>query len=375
MEIGATIDSFDPNSAALSSAAAASEKSAIEALIYDRSDIRKLDTAAPPASPTSGAASGPFRLSEWVAGKHAILVANDEYPGGRPFLDAIDIQMGRSAKDMLLDLELNKTDLAEIPAEEARRAAEQGVRVSGSPPEQLIALVFASGASAPSGTSGRPAADDARVREAISRAVDRPSIVNFILQKQGDPAGGLLPQWLSGAAFLFPTAPDPAGAKERWSTIPGSPKIVLGYDAADGLQQAVAERIVVNAREAGISLALTALPNSAPTQATGDARLVRVEIASPRPRQALAGMLEQLAPFTAIDAAPLPEPASPSQIYEREQAIVSTYRIVPIAWIPRVYGLSARVRDWKAPGPGENWPLADVWLDGTAATAASPGGK
>jgi hypothetical protein len=28
-----------------------------------------------------------------------------------------------------------------------------------------------------------------------------------------------------------------------------------------------------------------------------------------------------------------------------------------------VYGLSARVRDWKTPGPGESWPLADVWLD------------
>jgi hypothetical protein len=21
------------------------------------------------------------------------------------------------------------------------------------------------------------------------------------------------------------------------------------------------------------------------------------------------------------------------------------------------------VRDWKAPGPGESWPLGDVWLD------------
>jgi hypothetical protein len=36
--------------------------------------------------------------------------------------------------------------------------------------------------------------------------------------------------------------------------------------------------------------------------------------------------------------------------------------------------LSARVRNWNAPGPGETWPLADVWLDGPA-EAVSEGEK
>jgi hypothetical protein len=40
--------------------------------------------------------------------------------------------------------------------------------------------------------------------------------------------------------------------------------------------------------------------------------------------------------------------------------------VVPLVWLPQVYGLSARVRDWKAPAPGEGWALADVWLDGEA---------
>ena len=44
-------------------------------------------------------------------------------------------------------------------------------------------------------------------------------------------------------------------------------------------------------------------------------------------------------------------------------AMARTHRIVPLEWVPQVYGLSARVRNWKAPAPGETWPLADVWLD------------
>ncbi len=112
-------------------------------------------------------------------------------------MDSIDIQMGRSAKDRLLDLELGKTDFAEIPPEEARRATERGVRVSTSKPEELVALIF---------IGGHPIADDAHAREALARSIDRAAIVNFILQKEGEPAGGLLPQWSNGTAFLFPTA-------------------------------------------------------------------------------------------------------------------------------------------------------------------------
>ena len=64
-----------------------------------------------------------------------------------------------------------------------------------------------------------------------------------------------------------------------------------------------------------------------------------------------------------MDWAPLPDPASPEQIYERESSIVSSHRIVPLVWLPQVYGLGSRVRDWQAPAPGQSWPLADVWLD------------
>jgi len=115
----------------------------------------------------------------------------------------------------------------------------------------------------------------------------------------------------------------------------------------------------VNARESGISLALKTAAMGTPT----DMRLMRLRMSSREPRTALAGFLERLAPMTGIDAAKLSPVASPQEIYDRERAIVESYRVIPLVWLPQVYGLSTRVRDWKAPAAGENWPLADIWLE------------
>jgi hypothetical protein len=222
--------------------------------------------------------------------------------------------------------------------------------------------------------------------QALSLAIDRVAIVNFILQKTGEAAGGLLPQWSSGTAFLFPAAaPSPADlehAKELWKQIAPSSALVLGYDSADPLEQSVAERIVVNAKEAGMSVRAQAMPGAsagadksrgAAGQATHvDVELVRWRMTSPLPGVALKDFLARifLGPLVGVEAGAFPEAASPEDIYKQQRAVLNTYRVVPLVWLPQVYGLSARVRDWKAPGPGENWPLADVWLDTETPTPA-----
>lgn len=318
-------------------------KRQIDSLIYDRKNAD--DTSSDP---------GPFRLAQWEPGKDAVLAANEDYKGGRPFVDAVEIRMGRSATDRLIDVELGKADIAEIPVDQARRAAESGVRISVSQPDELIALVFETS----NATTG-----DQRIREALARSIDRGAMVNFILQKEGEPAGGLLPQWSSGTAFLFSTSPDAGRVKELLSQIGPSPKIVLGYDSGDPLLQAIGERIAVNARAAGISVTPEAIFKGGTSKA--DARLVRLDMPSAEPRAALASFIEDLKP-TAMsneDREPLPDSATPEQIYEREASVVRSFSVIPIAWVPHVYGLSGRVRDWTAPKPGEPLPLANVWLD------------
>jgi ABC-type transport system substrate-binding protein len=299
-------------------------------------------------------------MDNWEPGKYARLVANWQSREGVPYLDAIEIQMGRMPRERLIGLELGKTDLAQLPSQMAREAMDHRVRVSLSQPDELLAVVF---------PAGRAATEDARVREALAAAIDRASIVNFILQKNGEAAGGLLPQWSSGTAFLFTTAADPARAKELWTQIASAPKLTLRYDSGDPLEQSVAERIVVNAREAGISVTAQAVQAGAPA-ASVDALLMRLRMASPAPRAALANFLSGLGPVANIDSSPLPDPATPQDIYDRELAVMNGGRVVPLVWLPQVYGLSARVRNWKAPGPGETWPLADVWLDIPAEAAS-----
>jgi ABC-type transport system substrate-binding protein len=362
VEIGAIVHSLDPSVAA-ANPEEADAKDELDALLYDRRGENGAFVGA--------AGSGPFRLSAWEAGKSAAFAANEDFRAGRPFVDSIEIQMGRSAYDRLLDLELNKADFAQIPAELARQATDRGVRVSKSRPDELLALVF---------LTGRTTTENAHVREAIARCIDRAAIVNFILQKEGEPAGGLLPQWSSGTAFLFPVETDARSAKEIWSQISPSPKLVLGYDSADALEQSVAERIVVNAKEAGISLVSRGVPNSGTAAAhTGseaprgdtihiDARLIRLRMPSPIARVSLAAFAETLGPMAGIKPDPLPENASPEDIYNCERGIIDSGRIAPLVWLPQVYGLSARVRDWKQPAAGGSWPLADVWLDSTTET-------
>jgi ABC-type transport system substrate-binding protein len=387
VEIGAAVASLDPDAAAATPEEAAAQWQ-IDSLIYDHRDADGAFAGA--------AGSGPFRVTTFDAGKRAMLTANEDFREGRPFVDSIEISMGRAAHERLVDVELNKTDLVEIPPQDARRASEQGVRVSASQPDELLALIFVGGnvKADPVGKVTSQANEQARgataqqvMGQALSLAIDRVAIVNFILQKTGEAAGGLLPQWSSGTAFLFPAAAPSAAdlehAKELWKQIAPSGALVLGYDSADPLEQSVAERIAVNAKEAGMAVRALAMPGAGAGISRGaagrathvDVELVRWRMSSPLPGVALKDFLTRLySEFLAsFGAAAFPEITSPEDIYKQQRAVLSTFQVVPLVWLPQVYGLSARVRDWKAPGPGENWPLADVWLDTETPTPTPTG--
>jgi hypothetical protein len=344
VEIGAAVASIDPD-AAPANAVEAAAKREIESLLYEKVSAN--------GTVVGAAGSGPFRISEWQPGKLLTLAANESFAGGRPFLDAIEISMGKPARDRLLDLALARTDFAEIPPEEARQAASRGIRVTAGEPDELIALVF---------SRGHPPTDDARVREALMRSINRPAMVDFILQKEGEAAGGLLPQWAGGTAFLFPAIADLARAKELRQQIRTSPQIRLGYDFDDALEQSIAERIVVDAREAGVAVA----PNGASGAAAAgksDAVLMRLPMRSAHPGAALADSLATIAPMIGLDATAPSAGASAQEIYDRQRMALDGFRVVPLVWVPRVYGVGERVKDWQMPATGEAWPLADVWLD------------
>src|SRR5205807_5730536 len=124
---------------------------------------------------------------------------------------ALDVRLGSVQRDQVVDLGLDRSDVVEVSIPQAKRLAQASQRISFTPLTHLVALDFfrrddAGGA--------KSAASDPRLREAISLSVDRDSINNVLLQKQGEPAYGLLPQWLTGYAFLFSSAPDVGRARK-----------------------------------------------------------------------------------------------------------------------------------------------------------------
>ncbi len=289
--------------------------------------------------------TGPFRIAQWESEHRAVFSANEEYWDGRPFLDSIAVQMGRSPQQQILDLELGRADLVELSPAEVRRASQGGMKLWSSAPVTLLAIVFDPGAGA-----------DARLREALGLSIDRAAIHSVLLQKQGEPAVGLLPEWLSGYAFLFRTPRDAARARQLVAALPPSAApLTLGYDGSDPLARPIVERIAVNAREAGIRTQI------APQTPKPDLRLVRVRIPSIRPDAALAGLAVSLG---LADAAGFPDPASPEVCYEAERALIENFRVIPLVHLPEIYASRPAVKTWQTPGLSKTgeWRLEDVWL-------------
>jgi ABC-type transport system substrate-binding protein len=253
-------------------------------------------------------------------------------------------------------ISFGQADVVELAASDVRRASQRGVRTSSSDPVELFALVL---------DVGRPALQDARFRQAISLSLDRASIADVILQRQGVTAGGLLPNWISGTAHLFPGAPDLPRAKDLLAAsrreLSRPAPLVLIYDSSDAEARAVADRVAVNLREVGIVVQMSAQIVDGKIRSTAaDLRLVRHRISSPDPEAALSELLNSL-------GEPAADLQTPEQIYAAERAPIDAFRVIPLVHVSESVGLSPQVRDWMAPRWG-GWNLADVWL-GQASTS------
>jgi ABC-type transport system substrate-binding protein len=288
------------------------------------------------------------------------LKANEDDWAGRPFVDRIEIGLGVSSQQQVLDLELGKVDVIELLPSVTRRASQvSGARVSASLPTELWALVIS-----PRGA----AVYDPRFTQALSLAIDRAAIVNVLLQRQGEPAGSLLPQWLSGYAFLFPAEVNVVDAKKIRAEYSASPLQALVYDGGDPPAALVAQRIAVNARDAGINLSVSAETAAGGGAKNFDVRLVHWRIVAPNAREALTTLMTRLNGAQA-EAAFMPL-ETPEQRYAAERAVLDRGRIVPVAFVPEIYAVGPAVKDWMPPR-WAGWRLEDVWLEQVAGTGSA----
>lgn len=281
--------------------------------------------------------TGPFLLDKRT-GPSLTLKANDDYWGGRPFVDALEFLTSRSMRDQSADFSLDRADVIEFAPEQLRKAQQDRMRLDISRPSETIFVVF---------DSAKPELRDEKLREAISLSVDRAAIRNVIFQHQGDIASGLLPNWLSGYEFLFPADQDLARARQLRSELGQVPTLTIGYDFGDPTSRLIAERIALNAHDIG--LGMQAVPGS------GDLRLRHIGLPSLNPAAALTGLIDRL------NLAQPEANVSIESLYANERAALLTYSAIPLVHLPLVAAMKDRVRDWS-PSPNGTWRLDQVWL-------------
>jgi peptide/nickel transport system substrate-binding protein len=318
--------------------------------------------------------TGPFRVAEWPASEgaaKAVFVANNSCWAGRPFVDKIEVLMGAAMDTQTNAISFDQADVVELPASQVRRALQRGVRTASSDAVELFVIVV---------DDSRPAMKDARVRQAISLAIDRASIADVILQKQGVAAGSLLPNWISGYAHLLSPAFDLPRAKDLLAASRHEPSrpvpLVLIYDSGDAELRAVADRVAVNLREVGIMIQVSgqhfgglqvrpAPDSDGKTKvAAPDLRLVRHRLTAPDPARALSELMTSLGEATS-------SLETLEQVYDAERAPLEAYRLIPLVHVSESYGLSSRVRDWMPPRWG-GWRLDDVWLGPATSAKGNP---
>jgi MarR-like DNA-binding transcriptional regulator SgrR of sgrS sRNA len=235
---------------------------------------------------------------EKVEGPRPSLRAFDLYWDRRPYVDAIEV--AANPQD---------ADIAELPLAGARRPRSDTHRLWSTAPVETIVV---------------DASKTPGIRDALSAAIDRQSIVKVLFQGRGEAAGGLQPQWESGYAFLFPVQQDLTRARALLAQKPGP--FVLGYPNGDALVRQLAERIAVNARDAGLILQVKAGP--------GDLHIYR----------------ENEHSFAS---------------YEVERATIEDRKLVPVVHVPRLFAIHSRIRGWEAAHDGKSAEIhpESIWLD------------
>jgi peptide/nickel transport system substrate-binding protein len=313
----------------------------LPALLANDAYLIALTRTADGQTPSNPVGTGPFQFTSQSNGT-LTLTANDNCWEGRPFLDEIVITGNRPIREQWLDLSVGRADIAEVPPQELREAEQQHLSVVVSPPVELLALEV----------QDTGALTNAVLRAAIALAVDRGALSNVIFQKQGQITAGLLPQSLTGYAFLFPTDRDLNKAIElRGGLTP--PLLTLAADG-DGTMQLAAQRIALNLHEAGFNVQVANLHNAP----HADMTLCRLPLEGADPAAALESLLRSAGENVSVAG------QNPRALYRAEHDFLELRTIIPLLDLPRAWAVGGSVRDLRLRANGTP-DLADASLEDT----------
>ncbi|MGD2153525.1 MAG: ABC transporter substrate-binding protein [Gemmatimonadales bacterium] len=152
--------------------------------------------------------SGPFRFVEWEAGESITLDRVPDFPeslGGPPFLDRVIFRFIGEPATLLSEALTGAIDvngsLFPHQAEQVERTP--GVRLLSYPSREYYYIGW---------NLRRPQLRDARVRRALTMALDRPAIIDVLMYGYGGLATGTIAPWHPMFTPIDPLAFDPAAA-------------------------------------------------------------------------------------------------------------------------------------------------------------------
>ena len=175
-------------------------------------------------SPAIAVGTGPYKLKRWVPGDNLELVRNDDYWGPKPPFDTVTVRFVANDAARMSALLSGSVDLIDNvpPVNVPRLKRDPAITLySGSSARLIYLALDSSRQQSPfvTGTDGEPLQSnplrDLRVRQAISKMIDRNAITQYLLNGAGVPAGQIVPPGVGGYSPALPADTyDPAGAKK-----------------------------------------------------------------------------------------------------------------------------------------------------------------
>ena len=240
---------------------------------FDRQDCKGVGTYPKTEAFNSGQAAvgtGPYKLVRFTKGDRIILERNDSYWGEKPIWKTVIFRPITSAGPRVAALLSGDVDLIEnVPIQDLPRVkSNPAFKVVQGLSNRVIYLHFDYIDDHPPGVDadGKNPFRDKRVREAISKAIDRDAIVARIMGGVAVPAGELLPPTMFGAnKEMTAEKPDPALAKKLLADAgyPNGFSLTLGTPNDRYVNDAqVAQAVAQMLTRVGLKVAIDAMTQS-----------------------------------------------------------------------------------------------------------------
>jgi peptide/nickel transport system substrate-binding protein len=216
--------------------------------------------------------TGPYKLVKFTPGDRIEFVRNDAYWGGKQKWAKLTFRPISAGPARVAALLAGDVDLIEDTptADIERLKKEPKVEISQTASNRLIYFFIDQGkdvtpfAKARDGSEIKNPFKDKRVREAMTKAINRPAIVSRVMEGVAVPAGQLLPDGYFGVSpKLKPVAHDPEGAKKLLAAAGFAKGFKLTLHTPNGRYTndvKIAEAVAQMLTRVGIETSLEALP-------------------------------------------------------------------------------------------------------------------